>query len=236
MPILDFDQTVKHFINRSQQYKSAEKSWQHCYEAFCAVRRQLVSHELDEKTRLYLCLHLACYLASWGMYRNSLIRQFDYTIHEDTIKLLFDPQYKKLWRTSVAEADPVLIGELAVRIGQSYYDEKQKRTEKIPKPTTTLVTKILMGTMACIPAYDRYFAFGIGEYIKHKRTTEGQTICKAINFEPSHEIDKQKIINSILLLKDFWMDVQTEQKSYPEMKLIDMYFWEKGYQKDLVKN
>ncbi len=229
MPIRDFDETVRLFIERSQQYKSAEKSWEHCYKAFLNVRHHFSSPQLDEQTRLSLCLHLACYLASWGMYRNSLIRQFDYTIHEETINILFEPQYNKLWGTSVNNADSLLIGELAVRIGETYHNAKQKRKDTIPAPTTTLITKILMGTMACIPAYDKYFAIGIGKYIKNKQINGITPICKAINFEPTNRIDKQKIANSIALLKDIWAETNTQYTTYPEMKLIDMYFWEKGF-------
>ena len=190
MPIRDFDETVRLFIERSQQYKSAEKSWEHCYQAFRSARQKFPHSQLDGQTRLFLCLHLACYLASWGMYRNSLIRQFDYTIHEETINLLFKPQYEKLWGTSVNNADSLLIGELAVRVGETYHNAKQKRIDTIPAPTTTLVTKILMGTMACIPAYDRYFAIGIGEYIKNEKAAGKTPICKAINFEPTNQINK----------------------------------------------
>ena len=233
----DFDNIISAFLARSKQYKSAEQSWGHCYYTFQKVRQQYPNtpyEQLDEKIQEFLCLHLSFYLASWGMYRgNTLIRQFDYTIHADVLAILFMPQYKSLWEPTVENANPQLIAELCCRIGHVYKRARAKRLEENPtlnllEPTTTLITKILMGTMACIPAYDRYFALGIGTYIKNRRSTGKTLICKTINFNPTNQINKQKLTASVLFLKDFWTKINTRYTQYPQMKLIDMYFWEQG--------
>lgn len=43
-------------------------SWEYCHEAFRLNRRPQIDATID-----YLCLHLAWYLASWGMLRNSFL-------------------------------------------------------------------------------------------------------------------------------------------------------------------
>lgn len=235
MFISDFDDTVNNFIEKSKQYKSSEASWGHCYKAFKEIRLQYPNVpfcQLNKQIKQFLCLHLGFYLASWGMYRgDTLIRQFDYTVHEEAIQLLFKPEYNKLWNATIDNLDSDLIGQLCVEMGKVYEEEKKKRSRNnFKKPTTTLVTKILMGTMACTPAYDQYFYEGIREYIK-----SNTVIFKIHNFD-TNQINKQKITNSILFLKDLWKNnIKTNINEYPEMKLIDMYFWEKGYNKDLVK-
>ena len=51
-------------------------SWRHCYKAFGENR-----NKVDDSTIDYLCLHLAFYLASWGMYRAStFLLEKDYKI------------------------------------------------------------------------------------------------------------------------------------------------------------
>ena len=235
MHIDNFDAIVNDFIEKSRCYKSAEKSWEHCYNAFKEIRLQYYNVpfcQLDKQIKQLLCLHLGFYLASWGMYRgDTLIRQFDYTVHEEAIQLLFKPEYNKLWGATIDNLDSDLIGQLCVEMGEVYEKARKERAkDNFKKPTTTLVTKILMGTMACIPAYDQYFYEGIREYIK------SNTVIFKINNFDTNQINKQKIANSILFLKDLWKNnIKTSINSYPEMKLIDMYFWEKGYKKDLVK-
>ena len=52
------------------------RSWEHCYRVFRDARTD-PSPDYD-----YLSLHLAFYLASWGMYRGScFIFQKDYKVH-----------------------------------------------------------------------------------------------------------------------------------------------------------
>ncbi len=56
-------------------------SWDHCYKAF-----DNISKESDKD---YLALHLAFYLASWGMYRGSSgLLWKDYKIHVDAIGII----------------------------------------------------------------------------------------------------------------------------------------------------
>ena len=69
-------------------------SWEHCYLAFYNAIKKV---DKREKTIDYLCLQLAFYLASWGMYRgSSFLLQKDYTIHREPIKIILDDTYSVL--------------------------------------------------------------------------------------------------------------------------------------------
>lgn len=90
--------------------------------------------------------------------------------------------------------------------------------EKKPGVTDKLVTKIMLGTMCCTPAYDTYFVLGL----------------KKTGFEYTN-FDKQSIIDILSFCRDHETELIKNQKiicketiKYPMMKLIDMYFWQKG--------
>ena len=71
------------------------KSWEYCYKVFNDAHN---FGNLDEEYIDYLCLHLAFYLASWGMYRgSSFLLQKDYKVHKIVIEELFKEKYNNLW-------------------------------------------------------------------------------------------------------------------------------------------
>lgn len=82
-----------------------------------------------------------------------------------------------------------------------------------------------MGTLGCVPAYDRYFIAGI----KNQEVASG-------NYN----------INSIMQLVDFYeknvdrlepvrKKMKVEGMPYPQMKMIDMGFWQVGFELDTNK-
>jgi len=83
----------------------------------------------------------------------------------------------------------------------------------------TLITKILLGTIGCIPAYDRFFIDGLGsnKYVK-KRFNSTRSFKELIEF---YEINKKEID-----------EITKKCKGYVPMKIIDMYFWEIGIELD----
>lgn len=87
-----------------------------------------------------------------------------------------------------------------------------------------LITKILMGTLGCAPVYDRFFQDGVAT-------------CKVTTREYS--------LDSVLRLVDFYEEhndrleaarrgMQREDLTYPQMKLLDMGFWQIGFETSLV--
>lgn len=112
-------------------------------------------------------LNLGFYLASWGMYRgSSFLLQYDYKIHAEAISIIL--KYKCLRAITLDNLDDkktTKIFELIDELKEHYkpYREKIKKSEEEPQKdiSDTLVTKILLGTLGCIPAYDEYFIKGI---------------------------------------------------------------------------
>lgn len=202
------------------------RSWEHCYSHFIKARG---SKEIDYD---YLSLQLAFYLASWGMYRgSSFLLQKDYRVHIPVVKELLNEKYDALAGIKCSEFREDTNQKLLQDINsflEKYYDRirrEVKEQELKNQLSFTLITKILMGTLGCVPAYDRYFIAGI----KNQKIATGNYNLK-----------------SIMLLVDFYeknaerlesarSKMLVEGMPYPQMKMIDMGFWQIGFDLDTSK-
>ena len=212
-------------------------------------------HSVDEA-----CVRLGFYMASWGMYRgSSFLLQNDYNIYKEIVPILLNSKYDDLWlldkkindliknEDSITIVDSKidswagLIMELATKIRiqlcpyRKYYIEKSYFSDHPAKTSytsvsKTLITKLLLGTVGCYPALDRYFSEAIGSVAND--LDEDQIKCmlalaycvkkdmisSKINFELANDGD-----NVALPLSD-----------YPIMKLIDMYYFTFGMEKPFL--
>ena len=82
---------IKEFIRRTNEDEHGRYlSWIHCFNVFKENR-----FSANMQTYDYLALHLAFYLASWGMYRgSSFLLQKDYKIHIPVVKMLLERKEK----------------------------------------------------------------------------------------------------------------------------------------------
>ena len=196
------------------------RSWEHCYSSFYQARQK---QEVDED---YLSLQLSFYLASWGMYRgSSFLLQKDYKIHIPVVKEILESKYDSLLGITCCDLKEACNQErlkaLSAFIKDYYYTvRKSVKAQEIKNDISdTLITKILMGTLGCVPAYDRYFVNGI----KNLKVTTGNYNVKsvlqlALYYENNFE--KFECIRESMKILDL---------PYPQMKIIDMGFWQIGY-------
>lgn len=207
-------------------YYERELMNEHCYSHFIKARE---SKEVDYD---YLSLQLAFYLASWGMYRgSSFLLQKDYRVHVPVVKELLNKKYDALAGIECAafkeESNQKLLQDINSFL-EKYYDKirhEVKEQEIKNQLSYTLITKILMGTLGCVPAYDRYFIAGI----KNQKVATG-------NYN----------LNSIMQLVEFYErnskrlepvreKMEVEGMPYPQMKMLDMGFWQVGFDLDTNK-
>ena len=191
------------------------KAWDFCYLSFMK----------KDKTEVQ-ALELAFYLASWGMYRGSSgLLQRNHLIHNTAVDIIYASKNQQLkcnqgFEVSIQNIDDIL------ELKKELFDYYRKVTflknnkEKTISPTDTLLSKIILGTLGCVPAYDRYFIDGL--------KIEG---IKNLNFD-------KKSLNALFLFidknKDELLEVQkiifdTTNIHYPLMKIVDMYFWQIGF-------
>ena len=178
------------------------KSWEHCYNAFRMNRH-------DESKIDFLCLHLSCYLASWGMLRKSALINYDYLIHKDFVKNISDFKYDKLYDEDFNDVD--FIFELVDLINSSYPSDVSK--------TDTFVTKILLGVFGCVPAYDRYFRHAVSNCKVCSRNFSKNSLKNLYAYYELHFDDFEKLRHQFI----------GEGVYYTPMKMIDMCFWQLGY-------
>ena len=195
-------------------------SWQHCYNAFTTNRGGS-----DENTYDYLALHLAFYLASWGMYRgSSFLLQKDYKVHIPVVKIIMEERYNPLVGITAEElmneANLNLLEEVSTRIRKAYADERPSFEGVTNNATDTLVTKILLGTLGCVPAYDRYYVQAVKQYGISAGGYNKESVRDVARYYLSH--------------KDEFETVREELSAYgveyPVMKLMDMCMWQVAFE------
>ena len=85
-----------------------------------------------------------------------------------------------------------------------------------------LITKILMGTLGCVPAYDRFFVDGIK---KHKVTTQEYSLESVRKLAKFYEAHNDR-------LEEARRGMRVGDLIYPQMKLLDMGLWQVGFERD----
>lgn len=190
------------------------KSWRHCYEAFSNIKE-------DED---FLALHLGFYLASWGMYRGSAaIFQKDYTIHIKAVQIIRDFYDLRCDDTNdVSESDSKRIVDLTIKLYDHYYSLQYMMNNELVKrkPTDTLISKIIIGTLGCSPAFDRYYNQGVKAtgFTFHKMNEKSyKALFQFVEENKTELIELQTELNKI------------DKFHYPLLKVVDMYFWHEGY-------
>lgn len=192
------------------------RSWEHCYGFFRRTTPAGIAAQRD-----IAALHLGFYLASWGMYRgSSFLLQRTYTVHLGVVDCLTARRFAPLWETDVgSEPEDTALVPLVL----SAIDGVRDAYAPFGKPTDTLVTNVLLGTLGCLPACDRFFVDGF----------------RRAGLHYSH-LDRKFVERVLRFVQENLTDLRSEQARieasgairYPLMKLVDMYFWQIGYDAD----
>lgn len=242
----DFDKKVAKFLDCMKSDSAHRyRSWDHCYLFFRKLLGRANNQSITDDDMKSACLNLAFYLASWGMYRgSSFLLQKDCTIYTEIIGILIKSDYWDLWdggyyneilsdrgELSISHSKITKIFKLSKELNSSF-NRITYIKDRIPgraKATDTLITKILLGTIGCVPAYDNFFKSGL----------------KHTNISPCSSFSRKSlisvlgfIINNSLKIAQIPIKKSDGRDSgyfYPVMKMIDMYFWEIGYELDLKK-
>lgn len=195
------------------------KSWEHCYTFFNESYKNL------ENKIEHASLHLAFYLASWGMLRgSSFLLQKDYLIHQYFIRdVVLNEKYHHFFEPNQPLNGRYIedILEMAEQVSTIYKNHIQlvNGEKKDVHLTDTLITKILLGIYGNAPAYDRYLIDGLKLHGITGKLNE-KSLLQLVEFYQTFE-------NEFLECQQYVKEVT--KINYPPMKLLDMYFWEVGY-------
>jgi len=215
---------LKYFKDIENDENNRYKSWEHCFSHFQKSRNDFQSTEID-------CLNLGFYLASWGMMRgSSFLLHKDYKIHKFAVDIIKSPKYKEIWEVDSRLYRPDdkfidLIFNLKEDVRNAYIENIKivNAKEKTINVTDTLASKILLGTNACAPAYDRYFIDGLAQCGMIKTGFTRKSYIQLIEF---YLVNKKEI-------DEIQERISMKGLKYPVMKILDMYFWQLGYDNDV---
>ncbi len=197
------------------------RSWEYCYKSFSNARKN-PNPDYD-----YLCLQLAFYLASWGMYRgSSFLLQKDYKIHREAVEIILSRHYdcllglecENLKKPEIQDCLNELYSLLEKHYEGIRAEVKGMTIENDISPI--LITKILLGTLACVPAYDEYFCNAVRSK-KHNVTTGVYSIDSVLKLAEFYENNKS-------FFEEKRLQYKFDNEFYPQMKYLDMALWKIG--------
>ena len=199
------------------------RSWEHCYRVFRDARTD-PSPDYD-----YLSLHLAFYLASWGMYRSScFIFQKDYKVHTPIVEEILKPEYDCLFGLACTDVrnDDVRaqLMKLSDDIAKHFLPIRNEVAGRVvgSQVSQVLITKILMGTLGCAPAYDRFFEEGAKYLGLEKKSYNEDSLLELADIYEEHN-DR---------LEEARRGMRVGDLTYPQMKLLDMGLWQMGFEEN----
>lgn len=224
-------EAIDELINAAQTFyddaraneNGRSRSWEHCYRVFRDARTN-PSPDYD-----YLSLHLAFYLASWGMYRgSSFLLQKDYKVLLPVVEEILKPEYDCLFGLACADLRESEVQDRLENLNKyiaKHFEPIRNEVagrEVASSVSLVLITKILMGTLGCVPAYDRFFVDGIKKYKVTTQEYSLESVRKLAKFYEAHN-DR---------LEEARRGMRVGDLTYPQMKLLDMGFWQVGFERD----
>lgn len=224
-------EAIDELINAAQTFyddaraneNGRSRSWEHCYRVFRDARTN-PSPDYD-----YLSLHLAFYLASWGMYRgSSFLLQKDYKVLLSVVEEILKPEYDCLFGLACADLRESEVQDRLENLNKyiaKHFEPIRNEVagrEVASSVSLVLITKILMGTLGCVPAYDRFFVDGIKKYKVTTQEYSLESVRKLAKFYEAHN-DR---------LEEARRGMRVGDLTYPQMKLLDMGFWQVGFERD----
>lgn len=257
----------KSFLGNCKNIRfSRPLSWDFCYRHFLYNHVEYLSDNPSEALFNQGALELSSYLGSFGMFRNKKTASVNRRIYVSVLKALFKTVREKGLNPFQHNEpyDPKTIGDLvltlhvafnnAFRNEAKYEDETTMRRRKTKtdygEASKILISKVLLGTLCVMPAFDTNFA-EMAQALNTERkkqqlaslpsdleiiTIKDQTAKKGIghlklktDLTPLCELANDKEVQKFLrkhvesCFKE--ADILPKRTRYPIMRLLDLYFW-----------
>jgi hypothetical protein len=225
-----FHSSNYYLANQEVNELTRYSSWNICYQYF---RDEFFKKDeiKDEDPDLRIAgLHLAFYLASWGMFRNPMLLNSGIKKYELLAKELFilkgckeskNQQFEKIkfflknWKENPVEK----VAESSGTIANNQIN-----------PTDTLITKIMLGAYSNTPAFDRFFKTTVSRfYIENN----GRLVGKLE--EKIQKIFSIKVEGDIKAVGDFIKSLSknsAKEFSLEDIKILDAIFFQIGWALD----
>jgi hypothetical protein len=216
--IVDIDGYLRRFMEGSGKNKGRHPgeryaSFDYCFNHFQQFREEARFPSLADHTGMQLsCLHLAFYLASWGMFRGSSFLLEKSVKFFEPLIVAISEMPKGVW---AIDADRYTDDNIALLMECA--DTIAHGLDVTNKPTDTLITKIMLGVFGNIPAFDDNFKKGFG----HSFGRNGLKMISKFYDDHKTRIDAKEIYT-------FDFSGNETKRRYTKAKIIDMIFFTKG--------
>jgi len=217
---MDIDNNIQRFINGEGKNKGRKPneryaSFDYCFNYFQSLKENGRVSDLSNNDNIQIsCLHLAFYLASWGMLRGSSALLEKSLGHYTDLIINISQFDEKIWEIDVDSYTEENINLLL--------ECKRMIVESLGKASDILVTKIMLGVFANVPAFDSYFCKGF------KISTFGKKNLLFLSqfYKENKDLIDKYNINTF----DFITGKETKRK-YTKAKIIDMIGFIEGEKK-----
>ena len=215
-----FEDGLSHSKDDGRKPWARYASFDYCFNYFQEFKnkKELTSKENMQNS----CLHLAFYLASWGMLRgSSFLLQKSINFYKPLIEYISekDDDFWKIDVPNYMENNNIdTLIKCADDIKNILSEDGNNDASDI------LVTKIMLGVFGCVPAFDTYFKNGsrLGSFNKRTLTEISEFYRK--------DGHSNIISNEANKIKTFeYNSGKTGSRSYTNAKVIDMIFFMEGY-------
>lgn len=209
---MDIEANLRTYLG-ARQPLTRYTSFDYCFNYFQEHRERDDLPALLRGDALQLsCLHLGFYLASWGMFRGSAeVLQHSVRTFVPVIEVIANAP-PEAWQT---DADSYGDGTCPA----VFQTAKLIRTALPGKASDILVTKIMLGTFGCVPAFDNNFRHGFGAW---KFGPKALRDIGAFYRANTDVIDRHRVETL-----DFATGKPTGRR-YTRAKVIDMIFFVEG--------
>lgn len=194
-------------------YRNSDfQAWDRCYNAFKNAREN--NSITDDKCKK-LCFALIDYLENWGMYGRKAIltKHRKYTAHTKAVKISLSQKYSDLQGLSLDDWNKHR------KLAKELYDELDEYYKnKLGKSSETLITKVMLGTLACVPALDENINRALRKNFRRQRF--------------SHSIEKISALIALCKEKNFFdhnIPKCLKNMEHTDMKILDfcLFFYGK---------
>ena len=217
--MVDITSNAETYLSGRRDPSARYASFDHCFNYFQKARLTRNTESLYEGSMLQLsCLQLGFYLASWGMFRGSAkLLQHSSQALEGAVRVIADAP------TSVWEAD---VNAYDMELSKELHAFGKHLGRHLPGGNSdTLVTKTMLGTFGCVPAFDRYFCVGFG--------TSGFNVKALRRLGDLYAANKATVDRYRVKTIDF--EGRQTDVAYTGAKVLDMVFFTEGLEQSRKK-
>ena len=216
----DIELIVNKFSKYSENCHHRYRSFDFCYSHFYLSKH---NNQIDIERSCYV---LWSYLASWGMLRgSSFLLQKNPSYLKDLVEFIYS-QEESIWKIDVNDYKDNI--EKIIEL----YKCTAQRIVPNGNRQLVLVTKVLLGTLGIVPAYDTYFCQTfrtLSKQMNKSFCSFGSVNKASLSFIADFYLANQTVIDN--LQKSHYIYGFTGNKTdllYTKVKIIDMYGFQKG--------